>query len=328
MLDGSKKTRAAALSSPFISVVIPVYNGEAFVADAIDSVLAQEGVEFEIIVVDDGSTDSTSAILARYDDAVTVHRQANLGEGAARNAAFPHLQGELALFLDADDLLPAGYLERFAVAAREAPEIEVFHCGWRGVSFDGKPLYAVEEPRPIDADPFHELPVCGSPAIDSVLVRRSALARVGGFDPTLRVQADWDFCLRLAASGARFRGVPGNVAVVRRRPDSIASRRYRELGPVGLAVLERHLRGHARCPACARVDASLHNWQRHALINEAQRLADGIGLTGRPAKWIGTFLAVTRQPRFLGAGLAELASAVVRQPRLLRARLAKLARRG
>src|SRR5262249_7837204 len=103
------------------------------------------------------------------------------------------------------------------------------------------------------------------------------------------------------------------------------SRRHRELGPVGLAVLERHLRGHARCPACAHVYPSLRAWQRHALINEAQRLADWIGLTGSRAKWIGTVLAVTRQPRLLRACFAELAAAVARQPRLIGARLAKLA---
>ena len=139
---------------PLISIVIPVYNGEAFVADAIDSVLAQKGAAFELIVIDDGSTDATPAILARYGRAIAVHRQPNRGEGAARNAALSYLRGDLVLFLDADDLLPAGYLDRFAAAAREAPEIEVFHCGWHTVTFDGKPVYAVEEPRPIDVDPF------------------------------------------------------------------------------------------------------------------------------------------------------------------------------
>ena len=147
--------------SPFISIVIPVYNGEAFVADAIDSVLAQKGTVFELIVVDDGSTDATPAILARYGSAIMVHRQSNRGEGAARNTAIPHLRGEFALFLDADDLLPPGYLGRFATAARQAPEIEVFHCGWRGVSFDGALLYSQEEPLPFDADPFHEVPFFG-----------------------------------------------------------------------------------------------------------------------------------------------------------------------
>jgi glycosyltransferase involved in cell wall biosynthesis len=297
------------LPSPLISIVIPVYNGEAFVADAIDSVLAQENVAFELIVVDDGSTDATPAILARYGGAITVQYQPNRGEGAARNAALPHLRGELALFLDADDLLPAGYLDRFAAAACEAPEIEVFHCGWRIVSFDGTPLCNVEKPEPIDADPFHALAYRGSPAIDSVLVRRSALERVGGFDPALRMQADWDFCLRLAASGARFRGVPGNVAIVRRRPDSVSARRQDERAAANVVVLERHLRGHARCPACAPAKAALLSAQRRALFIEAQRLAGRIGLTSRPAKrWIGTFLAVARRPRLSGAALASFAA--------------------
>jgi glycosyltransferase involved in cell wall biosynthesis len=294
------------MPSPLISVVIPVYNGEGFVADAINSVLAQEGVEFELIVVDDGSTDATPAMLSRYGGAIAVHRQRNSGESAARNAALPHVRGELVLFLDADDLLPTDYLNRFAAVACEAPAIEVFHCGWRGVSYeDGAPLYAQEEPLPIDVDPFHELPTLGMPHIDSLLVRRSALARVGGFDPNLRVQADWDFCLRLAASGARFRGVPGNVAVVRRRPDSVSGSRRRDLAAVGLAVLERHLRGHARCPACARAEAGLREWQRAALRAEAQWLEAITGFTGRPARWFGIFIATLRRPRLIGAVLAE-----------------------
>src|SRR5688572_398746 len=89
------KRRVVNLPSPQISVIIPVYNGEAFVAHAIDSVLAQEGAAFELIVIDDGSTDSTPVILARYGDRICVSRQANAGEGAARNAAIPHMRGEL-----------------------------------------------------------------------------------------------------------------------------------------------------------------------------------------------------------------------------------------
>src|SRR5262245_30705952 len=257
--------RGGQLRLPLISVVIPVYNGEAFVADAIESVLAQGVAPFELIVVDDGSTDATPQILARYGAAIRVHRQLNSGGSAARNAALPYIRGELALFLDADDLLPTDYLNRFAAAAYEEPEIEVFHCGWRAISFDGAPLYVVEEPLAIDNDPFHLLPSWGSPAIDSLLVRRSAIVRVSGFDQSLRVQQDLDFCLRLAASGARFQGVPGSIAVVRRRPDSVSGRRRLELAAGVVEVLERHLRGHTRCADCASAYATLRFWRRRAL---------------------------------------------------------------
>jgi glycosyltransferase involved in cell wall biosynthesis len=296
------------LPSPQISVVIPVYNGEAFVADAIDSVLVQQGVAFEVIVIDDGSTDATPAILARYGDTISVYRQSNAGEGAARNAGIRHMRGELALFLDADDLIPPGYLDRFATAATEAPEIEVFHCGWRAVSFDGESLYTVEEPQPYDSDPFHQLLSWGSPAINTALVRRSALARMGGFDPTLRVQADFDFCMRLAASGAHFRGVPGNVAIVRRRADSVSATRRHELAAAAVAVMERHLAEHTRCPACKPGEQALRLWRRRALLAEAAQLAQRTGLSGHLGNWVGMVLAMARRPHRIGLALDHAAS--------------------
>jgi glycosyltransferase involved in cell wall biosynthesis len=300
--EGLLRTEVA-LPAPQITVVIPVYNGEAFVADAIDSVLAQEGVAFELIVIDDGSTDATPAVLAQYGDRISVFRQPNSGEGAARNAAVAHMSGELALFLDADDLIPPGYLECFASAAAKAEDVEVFHCGWKALSFDGSPLYNVEEPRPYDNDPFHAVPYWGSPAINTLLVRRLALTRVGGFDPALRVQADLDFCLRLARGGARFRGVPDNIAIVRRRADSVSAARRRELAAVAVAVMVRHLANHERCPACAPLDQVLQLWRRKALLAEAANFADRAGLTGRSGNWMGMALALSLRPRHIAVAL-------------------------
>jgi glycosyltransferase involved in cell wall biosynthesis len=290
------------LAQPQISVVIPVYNGEAFVADAIESVLDQKGAAFELIVIDDGSTDWTPSILRRYSDRISVYCQSNCDVSAARNAAIPYMRGELALFLDADDLIPQGYLARFASAAIEAPEIEVFHCGWRIEILNGELLDIVEEPLPIDNDPFHQVPYWASPVMNAILVRRSALERVGGFDPTLKIQEDFDFCLRLAASGARFRGIPGNMAIVRRRTDSISALRHRELAAVTVAVMERHVGDHY-CSACKLVDEALRLWRRKALLADAAQLARRAGITGRLGNWTGMVLAVLRRPSRLGVAL-------------------------
>lgn len=94
----------AQLERPLISIIMPVYNGERFIQEAIDSVLAQTENDFELIIVDDGSTDATLAILETYGDRLTVLRQQNSGHAAARNAAAKISRGHWIAMIDADDL--------------------------------------------------------------------------------------------------------------------------------------------------------------------------------------------------------------------------------
>jgi hypothetical protein len=280
-----------------VSVIIPVRNGEAFVVDAVESVLAQQDVRSELIVVDDGSTDRTPELLARFGGRIVVHSQEGRGLSAARNAGLALARGELLVFLDADDLQPPYYLARFVEAAAAAPRAEVFHCGWRAINFDGSFLYARETPLDLDRDPFHALAVTGSPHIAALAVRQSTATRVGPFDETLTLQEDWDYWLRLAASGATFQGVPGNVAIVRRRAESMSAVAGRRLAVTGLAVLERHLSRHPRCPACVYSDAGLASWQEAVLRSSARDIARQLHLTGRTGRLIGASLAVAREPR-------------------------------
>jgi hypothetical protein len=292
-----------------LSVVVPVYNGESFVADCVDSVLAQSDVAAEVVVVDDGSTDSTPTLLARYDDRITVVRQPNRGLSAARNAGIAHATGGLLLFLDADDLQPPGYLAAFAAAAQEAPAAEVFHCGWRAVDADGRPLYAQPTPLALDDDPLHELTVLGSPHIGALCVRRAAAERVGGFDTGLDLQEDWDYWLRLAAGGAVFRGVPGVQLVVRRHAASMARGAGGRLALVGLEVLERQLARHPRCPRCPRAEEGLARWRRLAVRSLARDTTRRFGLRPRGLpRWLATLGVALRRPRLAGAAGAELAA--------------------
>ena len=282
-----------------ISVIIPVRNGEAFVADAVESVLAQQDVDAELIVVDDGSTDGTPELLARFAGRITVATLDGRGVSAARNRGMALAQGELLVFLDADDLHPPHYLARFVEAATAAPHVEVFYCGWRGIDFGGRVLYGQDLPFDfdLDSDPFHVLAAEGSPPLTALAVRRPTATRVGPFDETESIQADWDYWLRLAASGATFQGVPGNVVIVRRRHDSMSASAGTQPAVDGLAVLERHLSRHQRCAACTYSDAGLRSWREAVLRSTARDVARRLHLKGRTGRLIGAAIAVAYRPR-------------------------------
>jgi hypothetical protein len=297
-LAGSPTASSRDSQTVAVSVVVPVRNGGAFVADAIESVLAQEDVSAELIVIDDGSTDGTPEVLRRYAGRITVANPSRRGVSAARNRGMALGRGELLVFLDADDLHPPHFLARFAEAAAAAPEADVFHCGWRGVDFgDGRVLYGQDAPFELDRDPFHVLAAAGAPPLTALAVRRTAATRVGPFDEAESLQADWDYWLRLAASGATFRGVPDNVVIIRRRNDSMAGTAGTRLAVEGLAVLEGHLAHHTRCAACFQADAGLRSWRQAVLRSSARDVAHVLHLEGRSGRLIGTAVAVAYRPR-------------------------------
>jgi GT2 family glycosyltransferase len=290
-----------------VSVIIPARNAEAFVADAIESVLDQQDVSAELIVVDDGSTDGTPNVLRRFLGRISVANSNGSGVSAARNRGMALARGELLVFLDADDLHPPHYLARFAEAAAAVPDAEVFHCGWRGVNFDdGRVLYGQDEPFDLDRDPFHALAAAGSPPLTALAVRRSAATRVGPFDEAESLQADWDYWLRLAASGATFRGVPGNVVIIRRRTSSMAATAGTRLAVEGLAVLERHLSRHRRCPGCIQAHAGLRSWRQAVLRSSARDVSRRLRLEGRTGRLVGTVVAVVRRPRLTATAWGAL----------------------
>lgn len=190
---------------PQVSVVIPVYNGDRYIAAAIDSVLAQTWQDFEIIGVDDGSTDDTAAILQaysdRYSDRIRSVHQVNQGVAAARNQGIHLAQGEWVAFLDADDtFLPSKLAAQLAFAAAN-PHLGMIHSGWQRVSESGDLLKVVE--------PWHEVPhltleswLRWKPVLPSaMLFQRAWLAQAGGFDPRFPPAEDTELVLRLAAMG-------------------------------------------------------------------------------------------------------------------------------
>lgn len=187
-----------------VSVMMPAYNAEAFIAQAIESVLAQTYREWELLIVDDGSTDRTREVAKKYaDPRITVLRQANQGEAAARNTALEHQRGEYVAFLDADDVWMADHLElTVGYLQTHADHDGVYTDGWF-VNGQGSRLAKLSSRRrgPRTGRVFDEV-VRGSdllcPPLCIVLrqepIRRHRLR----FDVSIVIGPDWDFLLRFA----------------------------------------------------------------------------------------------------------------------------------
>jgi len=160
-----------------VSIVINNYNYARYIAAAIDSALAQTWHPLEVIVVDDGSTDDSWAVIERYGDRVRAIRQANGGQGAAYNAGFAASRGEWVLFLDSDDLLDVGALARMLSLVND--KVVKVHGYLRRIDADGRPLGGAVPYIAHDGDvrPIVErFRTYGAPPSSGNLYRRSAIA--------------------------------------------------------------------------------------------------------------------------------------------------------
>jgi glycosyltransferase involved in cell wall biosynthesis len=178
-----------------VSFVIPTYNRAQLVKYAIESVLGQQPVDCEIIVVNDGSTDNTQAVLEEFGSQIRVINQVNQGVAVARNLGVQSAKGEYVWFLDSDDRLLPGALQTIVSAAKNLPGLDVFY-GWAlTVDHIGRPTQWL---RPVVSGRiwlnylFSTITPVGTFA-----VRRHLLELVP-FDPKIPLFEDWDFLLRLS----------------------------------------------------------------------------------------------------------------------------------
>jgi glycosyltransferase involved in cell wall biosynthesis len=192
--------------APLISAIVPVYNGERFLAQALDSALAQTMRDLEIVVVNDGSTDGSGALAdgyaSRYPGIVRVHHQPNQGLCHARNAALGMARGEYLALLDSDDIWLPHHLEESIAVLHRHSEIALVHADIERIDVDGNSLgYATRYWSRLGADAFRELflrheHVCCPTAV----FRRDAIERTGNFDPQFNRLGceDRDLWLRIA----------------------------------------------------------------------------------------------------------------------------------
>jgi glycosyltransferase involved in cell wall biosynthesis/SAM-dependent methyltransferase len=179
-----------------VSVIIPCYNQARFLGEAIESVLSQSYPHFEIVVVDDGSTDNTSEVASHY-PGVRCIRQENQGLAGARNTGIRHSRGSYLVFLDSDDRLLPSALEVGLKHLKDHPECAFVSGHCRFIAVDGSPL-PTPDPTPIEGDHYETLlrnTYIWMPAM--VMYRRAVLETVGVFDPSVSPSADYDLYLRV-----------------------------------------------------------------------------------------------------------------------------------
>lgn len=242
---------------PTVSVVMPVYNGERYLAPAVESILNQSLHDFEFIIVDDGSTDGSPSILDTYalrDERIRVHHQANAGIVAALNTGIALSKADWIARMDADDIALARRLETQLHAVVQRP---------RCVALGSRVLLIDPEGRPIapfslltshaEIDAAH-LANCGGAAIchPSVLLHRDTVLRIGGYRQEMITAEDLDLFLRLAEVG-EIENLPDCLLQYRLHPASIGhARRAEQVGKIGSAIAQAHARRSLPyTPACA-----------------------------------------------------------------------------
>jgi glycosyltransferase involved in cell wall biosynthesis len=189
-------------NEPQVSVVLPIYNGERYLVETLESILAQKYADYEIVAVNDGSRDQSAEVVKRYlsSGRIRYFEQPNRGVANARNAAIQCSTGRYIAFLDQDDLWLPGKLEKQVAYMQAHPEVALVHGPVECIDAEGTLISCAGRVYVDDAAGYcaEQLLVTNRIAVVAVMVRRSCLDAVGLLDQALAPADDWDLWLRLA----------------------------------------------------------------------------------------------------------------------------------
>lgn len=204
-------------TTPSVSVIIPAFNCERYIFETIQSILEQSTKNFEVIVINDGSTDNTSHIAKSFGGVVRVIDQVNSGVCSARNHGLREAKGEFIAFVDHDDYwFPSKLAEQLAIF-RENPKIDVVFSAftwWYPSAENGvfpSPSTFLQATTVQGNDPdfsgwiYHQMLLDSQILTSTALVRVSVVNNVGGFDESLPYSEDWDFWLRVSRQSQFFK---------------------------------------------------------------------------------------------------------------------------
>jgi GT2 family glycosyltransferase len=247
-----------------VSVVIPVHNGEKYLAQAIESVLGQTFRDFELLIVDDGSTDGTAAIIRRFaegDRRVRILTQENRGVAAAGNRGLHEAGAKWVARLDADDVFLPEKLERQVAFLRRNPDAQIVGTLASFINHAGRPLGLVGTEGPYTTAEFYRLVREDRPIYfvnSSTLMRRETVLSIGGYREPFAPAEDVDLWIRMMEQGHLMLKVPEPLLLYRLHGDSLTmtqNARQRLLHRWAIACGEARVKGLME-PSCSEFVAS------------------------------------------------------------------------
>ncbi len=226
-------------NGPRTSFVIPARNAARTLAQTLDSVLAQRNADWEALIVDDGSSDETPALIDRYvqrDRRFTALRGSGAGgASASRNNGLARARGRCVVFLDSDDWIDTTFLERMHAALEATPGATAAYCDYQRVMPDGA-LAPVHSDPGVARAPFDTFARTCAVAIHAVLIEREAVLSAGSFDTSLRTCEDWDLWQRVARLGSAWVHVPEALAFYRTGDHSLSQDVERVLSDAAVVI--------------------------------------------------------------------------------------------
>jgi len=184
---------------PLVSIITPTYNREEYLVFAIESVLSQSFKDFEMLIIDDGSTDNTKDLVKRYryDQRIHYFYQQNKGQSVARNTGLKQARGEYICFLDSDDLFKPDKLTRQIAFLKSNPEISITHSDEELIDEKGH-VFSMYNMKRHSGILYEKLLIDNFVSIGTVMVRRECFDELGMFDESIKVADDYELWLRFA----------------------------------------------------------------------------------------------------------------------------------
>ena len=203
---------------PLISIVIPTYNRALMLQDSIDSVLRQTYQHFELVIVDDGSTDDTLVQLSRINDPrLVVVAGLHGGASAARNLGVNSAKGELIAFLDSDDLFLPHKLQSVVDLFAKNQELVMVYSHWQQNNLMTNETLILQPTA--EGDIRHDLLMCSLIVVPTVVMKKDVFIKAGGFTPSMKIAEDYDLWCRVSSFG-EVGLIPEPLSIVRLHKDN------------------------------------------------------------------------------------------------------------